>query len=237
MGTSAARRAPQKGVFWRKAKAAAAHFAAEGTPSRFSVAEVVGRYVLALAPLDWSGMVPSGALPEVARLAAALGRFYETWETQGIQAALEYYGVPNQAGQSWATLLPALLETLAGPGASLAEAVARTALLDHFTAMGFLADLTAPVTAGLPPLPASDGVWHFLALALYRHAIADLGETLEFYAPTLAAGRQRLEAIKAHILAQLNLLIPLSGEGESWESQTETWLQSFLMLLGNYHVP
>ncbi len=182
-------------------------------------------------------MVPTASLPEVAQLAAALGRFYETWETQGFLAALECCGVPSQTGLTWATLLPTLLEAMAGPGATLAEAVARAALLDHFTAMGFLADLTVPVSEspGTPPLPASDGVWHFLALALYRSAIADLGETLEFWAPTLAAGAQRLEAIKAHLLAQLNLLIPLGGEGKSWESQTETWLQSFLILLGNYH--
>lgn len=238
MGTSSARKAPQQGAYWRKAKAAAAHYAAKGAASRFSVAEVVARYVLALAPLDWADLIPAGLLPEVRRTAAALGDFYETWETQGWFTALKHLGIPIQPDQTWETLIPALLEALAGPGASLDEAVARSSLLDHFAAMGLLADLAAPIVAAAaePPLPAADGAWHFLALALFHRCCADLGETLEFYAPTVAAGQQRQEALQAHILSQLNLLIPLAGKVDGWENQTETWLQNLLALLGNYHV-
>jgi hypothetical protein len=238
MGTSSARKAPQKGAYWRKAKAAAAHFAAKGPESRFSVAEVAARYVLALAPLDWSDLVPADALPAVRRTAAALGDFYQTWKTQGWSAALDHLGLPIRRDQTWETLIPALLGALAGPGASLDEAVARAALLDHFAALGLLADLTATPSSAAPepPLPAGDGVWHFLALALFQRCLADLGETLEFYAPTVAAGKQRQEALKAHFLAQLNLLIPLAGEVDWWEGQPETFLQSLLALLGSYHV-
>jgi hypothetical protein len=237
MGTSSARKAPQKGAYWRKAKAAAAHYAAKGPESRIAVAEVVARYVAALAPRDWADRVPVDSLPEVRRTAAALGYFYQTWETQGWSAALEHLDIQTQPDQTWETLIPALLEALAGPGASLTEAVARVALLDHLAAMGLLATIPAPISAAAagPPLPAIAGAWHFLALALFHQYIADLGETLEFYAPTVAAGRQRQEALKAHFLAQLNLLVPVASGVDWWESELETWLQSLLALLGSYH--
>gem|GEM_PF-6338086 len=233
MGTSSARRDTPKGAYWRKAKAAAAWFV--GPEPRFSVAEVVARYVLALAPLDSAYQVPPGALPEVVRTGAALGAFYEMWHDQGWEAALSQLDVPPQARQSWQTLIPTLLEALAGPGATLDQAVARTALLAHWEDMGLLTELSTDVT-GEPPLPAADGVWHFLALALFHRAIADLGETLEFWASAPAVGLERQEAIKDHIMAQLNLLITLARDSDSWEAQTEAWLQDFLILLGNYHV-
>ncbi|MGQ9921994.1 MAG: hypothetical protein ACUVRZ_11820 [Desulfobacca sp.] len=238
MGTSSARKAPQKGAYWRKAKAAAAHYAAKGPASRLSVAEVMARYALALASQDGVDPEAPGSLPEVRRTAAALKVFYETWETQGFFTALEHLGIQSLPEHTWENLIPALLEALAGPGARLDEAVARAALLDHFVAMGLMAELVAPVgaVAAAPPLPAVDGAWHFLALALFHRCYADLGETLEFYAPTVAAGQLRQEAMKAHVLAQLNLLIALAGEADGWESQTERWFQHLLALLGNYHV-
>ncbi len=214
-----------------------AHYAAMGPASRLAVAEVVARYVIALAPLNQVGMVPSGSLPAVTQTAAALGTFYEMWETQGWFAALNHFGVQIQTDHTWETLIPALLGALAGPGAGLDEAVARTALLDHFAAMGLLADLAAPIAAAAaPPLPAAEGAWHFLALALYHRCIADLGETLEFYAPTVAEGRQRQEALKAHFLGQFNLLVPMLGDADAWESHPEIWLMNFIALLGNYDV-
>ncbi len=238
MGTSTARRGPQKGVFWRKAKTAAARFAAEGSPSRYPAAAVVARHILALVPLDWAEMVPAGALPAISRTAAALGVFYETWETQGWAAAREYFDLPPQAGQSWETLIPALLGALAGRGADLDEAVARTALLDHFQAMGLFPDQEAPPAASAgPPLPAVDAAWHVLALGLFHRLIADLGATLEFQAPDPVVGRQRQEALKDHILAQINLLTPMAAEVDDWQSQTDSWLQGLITLLGKYDVP
>lgn len=237
MGTSTARKAPPKGAYWRKAKTAAAHYAANGEAARLSVAEVVARYAVAVAPVGWDSQPDQNLLEATARTAAALNRFYETWEAQGWQRALAQLGIAAHAGHNWEALMPAVLDALAGPGAHLAEAVARTALLDHFAAMGLLDDVTGPVTSNVdaPPLPPGDGAWHFLALALFHRYIADMGETLEFHAPSVAAGRERQEAIRAHFLAQLNLLLSLTGEEDGWQSQPLTWVENFLGLLANYH--
>jgi hypothetical protein len=195
VGTSSARKAPVS-KYWRTAKSFASRFASgkEASPPR--VGEVVARYLTALrSHAPRSIEATGGLLPDVVRTAASLGDFYHDWQQSGRETALNRLGINQAASLAPAESIPALVDRLAGPGARLAEAVARAALIDHLGS-GSLS----------PAASASAGICNFLGLALFRKFLSDLGEPLEFHAPTPTAGLARQAEVKSHILATIAAL-------------------------------
>jgi hypothetical protein len=235
MGTSSARKAPV-GRFWRPAKTSASRFASGSEASPRQVQEVVARYLTALKPDDPDAV--GGApvfLPDLVRTAASLGDFYRTWQQHGWRAALEKLGLPPADDQAGKAILPALLDKLAGPGAGLEEAVSRAALIDHL--LPVLAVYGNPDQAAGAPPSAPPGiaasVGNFLGLALYRKWQSDLGEPLEFHAPSITQGIQRQQELKAHILAKLESPATAVTHPEASSSvQTAALLERLIADLG-----
>lgn len=238
MGTSSARKAPV-GNYWRTAKTMASRFAAGKEASPPSAQEVVARYLVALESTDpktTGGTKPF--LPDLVQTAASLGNFYRRWEQAGWGAALESLGLNPDTFQTRETILPALLDKLAGPGARLEEAVARAALIDQLGT--FLSAGEHParteVSSG-PDCPDSMArVREFLGTALYRKLLSDLGEPLEFHAPSPIQGLQRQEELKSHILANLGTPATALTTDEAFSvSLTERLLEDIITLLGGRH--
>lgn len=223
MGTSTARKAPG-GKYWRTAKTAMARFASgkEATPPQ--VNEVVARYLTALKADDGKGSGDTAFLPTIARTAASLGNFYRSWRQDGWEAALASLGV-NPANRP--ELMPALLDRLAGPGGTLAEAVARAALLDHLAAV--LSSGYDPATPG-----ADSEVNTFLGLALKHKLLSDLGETVEFHAPTVAQGMARQEEIRAYFLTRIRSLESAKPDKSPFD-ETGAILNTIFTVLGDPH--
>jgi hypothetical protein len=238
VGTSSARKAPV-GKFWRTAKTSASRFASgkEATPPQ--VQEVVTHYLTALKSHDPDAVGGTQTfLPDLVRTAASLGDFYRTWQQHGWDAALGRLGLDPAGHGAREAIMPALLDELAGTGARLDEAVSRAALIDHLVPVieaGGNPD-QAEVLPSLDSLDIMALVRHFLGMALYRKWQSDLGEPLEFHAPTIPQGVQRQEELKAYILA--NLALPATGatETEAFSLvQTATLLERLIADLGGRH--
>ncbi len=201
VGTSTARQAPG-GKFWRTAKTAMARFASGKEASPPQVNEVVARYLTALQADYGEGNDDTAFLPTMARTAASLGNFYQHWQQHGWEAALASLGV-NRRRPTGEEIMSALLDRLAGPGDTLAAAVTRAALLDHLDAV--LSSGYDPTTPSAN-LDYNDKIRIFLGLALFRKLLSDLGESLEFHAPTMAQGIARQEEIRSHFLTRIRAL-------------------------------
>jgi hypothetical protein len=239
VGTSAARKAPV-GKFWRTAKTFASRFASGKEASPLQVKEVVARYLMALESHDPEATGGTKALlPDVVRTAASVGNFYRDWDHFGWETALESLGLNPTTSQFREEIVPALLDRLAGSGAKLEEAVARAALLDHFTGV-FLAPENTPrakVKSWRPDCPEPmAGVLTFLGHALSRKFFSDLGEPLEFQAPTINQGFARQEQIKSHILTTVQALATAEAPDEAFSSgQTTALLERLITHLGGRH--
>lgn len=213
MGTSSARKAPV-GKFWRRAKTLASRYASGQDASTPRVEEVVAGYLTALEqPSGEREMTGGGAIiPALVQTATSLAHFYALLVEQGWTAALNHLGVDQATAQTPGTLIPALLDRLAGPGARLEEATLRSALIDHLTAC--LATTADPYTKTVDPeprdLPMVNRVLNFLGLALFQRFLSDLGESLEFKAPSVTFGIKRQEEVKSYILAQSCVLAKVS---------------------------
>lgn len=237
MGTSSARRAPVSRP-WRLAKTLTSRFASgkEATPPL--AREVVARYLTALEGRSTGTVAASGPLlPEVARTAMNLGNFYQAWHQEGMETAAAYVGVPVGPRAS-DEFIPLLLDRLAGPGSTLGEAAARAALLDHFETIwdGGAPSNPKMSAAGSPDRGGQAGVAHFLGLALYRKLTSDLGESLEYHAPSVQAGCRRQEELKAHILAAAEgLQLDGPSTGAVSEDQAAAWLARLILHLGGDH--
>lgn len=232
MGTSSARKAPG-GKFWRTAKITVARFAAGAEASPPKAKEVVARYLAALtADAADRKEAGGGVLPVIAETAASLGKFYRSWEQQGWETALAGLGLDAVAAGQTASM-PALLDQLAGPGGSLEEAVARAALLDHLETVLAVAAAGQPTATFTAPNDALSRVSHFLGLALYHNLLSDLGESLEFHAPTVSLGYQRQAELRACLSAALSALEPLETADLSFSAhQLEAVLVRILTLPG-----
>jgi hypothetical protein len=235
MGTSSARKAPA-GKFWRAAKTAASRFASGKETSPPLAQEVVARYLNALEshnPEPSSGM--RSLLGDIVRAAATLGNFYHLWKQEGWEAALESLGLNPVTLQSREAVMPALLDRLAGPGAGLNEAAARAALIDHLDPVLSAGEHPAQTKGPSDPYcpPGISGLLEFLGLALYRKLLSDLGDPLEFQAPSITQGLQRQEEIKSHILA--NLATAVIPDGTLSLEQTATLLDRITTHLGGRH--
>ena len=237
MGTSSARKAPV-GKFWRPAKISIARFASGKEASPPTVQEVVARYLAALTS-DAADRQEAGGdfLPVIAEAAASLGNFYRGWEQEGWEAALAGLGLDAVAAGK-TDIMPALLDKLAGPGNTLAEAVARAALIDHLEPVLPFIEKSPPwqKSSDSSPMRSLLNVSHFLGLALYRKLLSDLGESLEFHAPALHLGTQRQEEMRSHILARLQALEPTESPGASFsDDHLAAVLDQILTLLGSRH--
>jgi hypothetical protein len=236
VGTSAARKAPV-GKFWRAAKTAASRFASGASPPR--VGEVVARYLTAIECHDTEGIWEEPVLlPDVVETATCLGNFYRQWEQEGWEAAIESLGLSPTAYLTREEVIPALLDKLAGPGSRLNQAVARSALIDHL-GRDFLTQNQTPLTGAAlrpeRPEPWSE-VQNFLGLALYWQFLSDLGESLEFHAPTMGLGFQRQEEVKSYILAAMKTLetggAPVGAFSSGW---IVTSLEQIISILVDRH--
>lgn len=239
MGTSAARKAPV-GTFWRTAKTYASRFASGKEASPPQVNEVVARYVTALQKSHGQG--GSGGIgcimPEVAHTAACLGNFYNDWKRHGWKTALDRLGLNQAASQGRQELIPDLLDRLAGPGASLGQAVARAALID-LLGTGFWGSANFPqneVPIGVECPDGMAGVRTFLGLALARKFLSDLGEPLEFQAATINLGVARQEEVKSYIMAQVHdLATTVTVEDSFSPDEAAAWLREITTQLGGGH--
>ncbi|MDP3182164.1 MAG: hypothetical protein Q8M54_05020, partial [Desulfobaccales bacterium] len=183
MGTSAPRRAPTT-RWWRLAKGAATRYLSPEGAGGVEVREVVARYLAALEGSAAEG--GKGALAAfrlTRKVAQDFGAFWAQAASQGWEAALDAWGLPELKGQPPQIAVQGLSAALAGPGGGLEEAVARAAVAvvcrQHLSSAG----LSGPQTA-LSPWPEADRlVRQLLAAALSMRLVLDLGEPLE------AAGR------------------------------------------------
>lgn len=237
MGTSSGRQAPV-GKLWRPAKTAAVRYASGQGAAPEAVRELVAHYCTAQVSLLQTDGATKSVLPALVPTAVALGTFYKIWEAEGCQTALVQAGVPRDSEQTWETLIPALLAALAGDGATLTEAIARAALLEHLEGVWLLGNALSspPELLAEPPPAAGEGVRHFLGLALYRGLLADLGEILEFHAADVSQGVARQTDLKAYILSALldwPTTIPAS---DTWSAaQAAALLQEMLTYLAGCH--
>lgn len=183
MGTSAARRAPTSRR-WRLAKGAATRYLSPEGAGGVEVREVVSRYLAALedsaGPGDKGGLAPFRLTRKVAQ---DFGAFLSHASSQGWEAALAAWGLPELKGQPAEIAAQGLSAALAGPGGGLQEAVVRAAVAAVCRRYLSWADLPGHGTASSPRPEAERLVLHFLTTALSMRLILDLGESLE------AAGR------------------------------------------------
>lgn len=238
MGTSSARKAPV-GKFWRTAKTFASRFASGKEATSPQVQEVVARYLTALSTLDPDANAGfESSLPDVVRAAAALGSFYHHWQQHGWEAALENLGVNPAALHTGAEIIPTLLDALAGPGARLEQAVARAALIDHLSPI-FPAGKFFAQTEDNPTVDCLDGlteVQNFLGLAIVKKLYSDLGETLEFHAPTLSRGFAVQEELQSYILANLHSSATSASPDHTFSvGQITALLDHIITRLGGRH--
>jgi hypothetical protein len=217
MGTSAARRAPT-GRWWRLAKRAATRYLSPEKEGGVEVREVVARYLAALegsAAAGGPGALAAFSLTR--KVAQDLGAFWAQAVSQGWEAVLNAWGVPQLKGQPPEIAAAGLSAALVGPGGGLEEAVARAALaqalLPHLPPQDYLQSEAGPASGPEPHLL----VQHFLGTVLAGRLVLDLGESLE------AAGRdfRRLQMGLAGLtgyISQAALASPVSSP-----SQTEHW--------------
>jgi hypothetical protein len=79
------------------------------------------------------------------------------------------------------------------------------------------------------------GVATFLALALHRRLLSDLGETLEFHAPTVTLGLARQEEIRSYVLTALRKLEPADPAPPQAGKPAIAFLTNLLTLLAAPH--
>ncbi len=181
MGTSRARRAPTRKQ-WQAAKRAMTRFASPGGGGPAAAAEVLAKYCLAVQDDPVSDLPESpSTIPTLERTAQKLADFYTFWGRHGLALTLKAFGVAGRPGEVQEAFLAALSETLAGPGAELEEAVGRAACVDFLSMEVQNGDLGRAGTVDRKPSSA-DVRWkikEFIALAIHRKLMSDLGESLE----------------------------------------------------------
>ena len=236
MGTSSARKAPG-GKFWRTAKTSMARFASGKEASPPQAKDVVAKYLAALEADFGEVSQDKEFVPTIVRTATSLENFYRHWKQNGLEEALESLGLNKAVVQNREMIVPALLDKMVGTGDTLAEAVTRAALIDHLNlalSSGNFNPTAKP--ADLDPDNDFINVQTFLGLALFRKLMSDLGESLEFHAPTLVQGIERQEEIRSHILTGIQALKPAGITGTSFSfRQTASILDRILTRLGSRH--
>jgi len=237
MGTSMGRKAPT-GKFWRLAKATISRFSSPQNRGRVSVAEVAACYAQALEESPSEAGPGREPFPHIRQVAQDLGRFFQTLARQGLAEALIELGLEQQIGRPPLTWLPALVDTLAGPGAVLEAAVARSALIDVLS--GELVASSESYASWRDRWPGASApatitahLRSFLAEAVFQKLAADLGEAVEAQAGDTPNGAQRLEELRNFIKEQI-FLTPAATEpfDLSWTaSQRQAWIDGQLQQL------
>lgn len=231
MGTSMARKAPT-GKFWRAAKAAASRFSSPHNTGHFGVSEVVSRYIAALRETTFPAS--TGSLAAIRQVAENLGAFHSRVAKVGVERALEEHGLNNLISRPPEEMIAGWVDMLAGPGALLEEAVARSTLVDgvvkNFQASGvswhrYLQEISS-VTA------ITSTIRDYLATALFHKLCSDLGESLEAQAQDAATGLRHRQNIGLFIQQRRRQL----DEGDSldidWsQADRQTWISRQLATL------
>jgi len=214
-----------------------ARFASGKEASPPQAKDVVARYLAALEGDLGEVSQDKEFVPTIVRTATSLKNFYHHWKQNGLEGALESLGLDKAVVRNREMIVPALLDKMVGTGDTLAEAVTRAALIDHLDPI--LSSEKFDPTAKPADLDHDDNfinVQTFLGLALFRKLMSDLGESLEFHAPTLVQGIERREEIRSHILAGIQALKPVGITGTSFSfREISSILDRILTLLGGRH--
>lgn len=229
MGTSSSRRAPG-GRPWRRVKAFAGRYAS-GAAAAPQVAEVVAHYCQALG--QESPETIKGRWSATLATASSLAAFYQTWIHQGWSAALAGLGVEAATGDSKNWIWLTIVDRLAGSGASLAQATARAALLDHF--LGWRRGPGSAELAVRPPKLAElpGRLVDYLGRALAAGLAADLGEILEYRAPTASRGHHCYLELREEIASRLAAMPPLPDAAEISEIYVDSALATMIRNLSH----
>lgn len=224
MGTSAARRAPTS-RWWRLAKGAATRYLSPEGAAGVEAREVVGRYLTALEESAIEG--DKGALAAfrlTRKVAQDLGAFWAQAASPGSEAALDAWGLPELKGQPPEIVAQGLSASLVGPGGGLEAAVARAALLALLLRHLPPQDLPGPRLVPSSWPAAHRLTLQFLASALSRRLVLDLGESLEAAGRDFSHLQKGLESLADWIdKAAIGLPVTIPSEVEHWRGLTG-WL-------------
>lgn len=224
MGTSSSYTAPTTGS-WPTAKRMATRFARQGGTGAGPVTpdQVIRSYIVALGG---AAAAVAGAIAGRS-VASRLGGFLTAASGQGLGTALQEQQLSALVGQDTTDVLQGLVDHLAGPGRTLEEAAARSALLvvlsEEFEQAGTFAEMEALCTQKLD----ADGVLRFLERFLeeyvYHRMVEELGDRLANGAITSADAckvEQDIHAfIVAHVRLELAYIDPLTLDWEAPEAQ------------------
>jgi hypothetical protein len=208
MGTSSSYSAPTSGG-WPTAKGVATRFARQGGlspgPSSVQPQQVTGAYVAA-----HGGATSAAATAAFGQSAAqALGGFYSGVASGGLAAGLQQIGLGGLVGSDAMSLLSSLVDRLAGPGRTLDEADARTAMLAvlqrEFGDAETFSDLEALYANGLDSDAVMGITEQFIVEYIYARMVQELGKQLQDGALTTADACRVERDLQAFIAATVKL--------------------------------
>jgi hypothetical protein len=169
----------------------------------------------------------SKPLALIRQAAQNLSAFHCRVAKMGVERALEEYGLKHLIGGPPQEIIPVLVDILAGPGALLEEAVARSALVDWLAKepQESYASWRQHLQGDSSAAAITVNIRDYLAAAIFHKLCSDLGEPLEAQAQDVATGLRHRQTIKFFIYGVCSQL----GEGDSldidWpQADQKTWI-------------
>jgi hypothetical protein len=200
MGTSSRRNAPRGGG-WTRAKTAASQFASGAALASDVTSAYVGAFGGSSKASRGNGGGggsgrPHGAFVGAKKTARSLGSFLGGLASKGLEQTLRDFGLDKLIGRPAPEVVSGIVDALAGPGASLDEAVARNALVE---VMGELYDEGNPAyenlvdnwEAGIDRDRCVDLLELFLVEAIYQKMLSDLADRVETHSDSAAITRKK----------------------------------------------
>lgn len=207
MGTSSSRNAPTGGG-WTSAKRTASRFASGAALA----SDVASAYIGALGGSSSASRGAGGAggggaggtFSSTRKVARRLGSFFGSVASRGLDQTLRDFDLGDLVGKPAHEVISGIVDALAGPGATLDEAVARVALVE------VMGELYNEVDATYESLVDS---WEhavgrdrcvelfelFLVESIYQKMISDLADRIEGHANSVAMTRARELELRDYI--------------------------------------